>query len=490
MKFIYCIKRPIMWLILITYVYFWSCRLWFENAYVTPMLQLPFLLALPIDLFVLWNKRKEIPDILKHYILKNKVIFISVVMFVFCDIVTFFYARALSYAGTKYELFLRTIYVLSSIFLCCYEDDAQKMKENVESLIRCICCVLVMFVVTTVIRWSLGLAPYWERISLCRDYNVFARYFIFSLIFYIFYYIKWEGSFSGLFKIVYFVCEVLAIDLILLTGSRRAVVLCPIVITVSFFFYVLRRILKEKQKKHDVKNFKVCIGILGLALVLAGNMYFSVPLFEKYVSLTSEEKKAAHMNFMLENTMIDDSSNDNIPVLSEVNLAARYQSIGSEQGLAKRDVIWEVALYEIKKMNLSEMLFGKGSGYSWKIYENEENEGVEQLLELYGREEPEPKWMSPHNFFLTEFLEGGLFKIIMSLCVFGAVFYSLVQYMRKNAEYGLMLLLVYGCLGANFMMGTTNGLLGEDLFWLSTGFLILLRSNERYKDEIIALKKE
>ena len=53
-----------------------------------------------------------------------------------------------------------------------------------------------------------------------------------------------------------------------------------------------------------------------------------------------------------------------------------------------------------------------------------------------------------------------------------------------------MLLTIYVCLGANFLLGSTNGLLGEDLFWLTTGILILLRSNEDIDKNIVIKNKE
>lgn len=98
--------------------------------------------------------------------------------------------------------------------------------------------------------------------------------------------------------------------------------------------------------------------------------------------------------------------------------------------------------------------------------------------------------MTPHNFFLTEVLEGGLLKIILVMFLGIVLGYSLIQYIPLNVECGFMLLTIYVCLGANFLLGSTNGLLGEDLFWLTTGILILLRSNEDIDKNIVIKNKE
>ena len=213
-----------MGVVLVSYIYLWCCRLWFENDYVTFIIQIPFLLVFPLNIYLLWIKKDEIFKMFRYYVMRNKLIFISIVLFVFYDVITIFYAMKISYLSTKYIMFFRTLYVIGSLFLCCYDSERSKRGKNIKFLIQCICCILVTFAVTTIIRFSLGMSPYWERVSLRADYNVYARYFLFCLAFYIFHYIKSESHYSGIYKVLYLICGIVSCDLIFLTASRRAIV--------------------------------------------------------------------------------------------------------------------------------------------------------------------------------------------------------------------------------------------------------------------------
>lgn len=478
MKYIDQIKHFVMGVVLVSYIYLWCCRLWFENDYVTFIIQIPFLLVFPLNIYLLWIKKDEIFKMFRYYVMRNKLIFISIVLFVFYDVITIFYAMKISYLSTKYIMFFRTLYVIGSLFLCCYDSERNKRGKNIKFLIKCICCILVTFAVTTIIRFSLGMSPYWERVSLRADYNVYARYFLFCLAFYIFHYIKSESHYSGIYKVLYLICGIVSCDLIFLTASRRAIVLGILIVTFSSFFYIIKRKWKL--------NFKHLI----FFVALVGNLVLSIPMFEKHVSTMSEEKKYMHMNFMSGNTP-EEQNDDKFHGISEAGLSTRYETIGREEGLATRRPIWNVSIEAIKQFKIQEILFGKGNGYAWNVYENMDDENVVKLLELYkDMEEPEPQWMTPHNFFLTEVLEGGLLKIILVMFLGIVLGYSLIQYIPLNVECGFMLLTIYVCLGANFLLGSTNGLLGEDLFWLTTGILILLRSNEDIDKNIVIKNKE
>lgn len=497
MKSIYWIKRFVLYFALIAYVYLWSCRLWFENSYVSLLIQVPYLLLFIVDICVLWSHKKDVRKIMGYYFCKNKLLFLGIALFVLYDVLTLFYAVTLSYSINKYMMFVRTIFLIGSIFLCCYENDDSIRKKNEENLIRCICFILIVFVITTIIRWSLGLSPFLMRISLRMDYNVYAAYFLFALTFYIFYYMKREESFFGSVKLIYLIFVIISCDFIYLSASRRALILCPIVVTISLLFYVVRKTVKYKNshiKVWNTRNIKSYVMMVCFVIVLVVNFKYSIPIFEKYISTVSEEKKEAHKNFMRECLSTGQSNgqtNGQQTVnISETSISKRYESVKSEEGMVSRQNIWKVSIAGIKEFDLKEIVFGKGNGYSWNIYENDEDEEVRELLDLYGMEKSKPQWMMPHNFILTEFLEGGLLKILLILFLTIAIIYSLFQYIKTDNVYGCMFLLLYFCFAANFMLGTTHGLLGEDLFWLTTGLLILFRSNETMVEKNIFRKKE
>lgn len=489
MKSIYQIKRFTLWLALISYIYLWSCRLWFENSYVSLLIQVPYVFLLMVDLYIIWSRKKDIGKIVHYYICKNRFLAVSIFLFVLYDVVTLFYAITLSYSITKYIMFFRTLFLIGSIFLCCFEEDARMSKENNEDLVKCVCWILIIFVITTIIRWSAGLSPYLMRISLRVDYNVYAAYFMFSLIFYSFYYIKHEDRFPKGYKTLHLIFIIISCVFIYLSASRRASILCPIIVVVSLIFYLIRRVRNCK-----ICNIKSYVLFFCFSTILILNFKFSIPIFENYISTVSEEKEEAHQNFMrdcLNSRQSDHQSVDGLAGgISETSISQRYDTINVEEGMVSRQNIWKVSIAGIKEFDLKELIFGKGNGYSWNIYENDEDEEVRELLDLYGMEKSKPQWMMPHNFILTEFLEGGLLKILLILFLTIAIIYSLFQYIKTDNVYGCMFLLLYFCFAANFMLGTTHGLLGEDLFWLTTGLLILFRSNETMVEKNIFRKKE
>lgn len=487
MKLICYKKMQILWLSLMAYIYLFCCRLWFENEYVSTIIKIPFLFVVLADIGILWNRRKEILKIISYYVNKNRALFFGIFLFTLYDVITLFYAVNISYSISKYRLFLRALFVAGSIWLCCYEDETDEIKKNIEYLIKSIGWILVIFVITTVIRWSLGLSPYLNRVSLRLDYNVYSIYLIFTLIIYIFYYIKWEEKFSKIFKILYIACGIAACDLLLLTSSRRAFLLCPGIVAVSFLSYFIKKIklwksVSEKKEFWSLQRIKTLGVVFGVIVIVAVNLSWAVPLFDRYVSSASEEKKNAHIDF-LEQFMGDDISTAGFTEegLSKASLSDRY-SANVEKGLSSRQVIWNVAVSAIQKFTLKEKLFGRGSGYGWSLYEDENNEDVMEVLEVYYRmEKPKPQWMHPHNFFFTEFLEGGILKIICIIFLTAVLCVYLVQYIKKNMEYGMMLLLLYACLAVNVMLGSSYGLLGESLFWLATGLFVLMRSTEDFE---------
>ena len=126
-----------MGVVLVSYIYLWCCRLWFENDYVTFIIQIPFLLVFPLNIYLLWIKKDEIFKMFRYYVMRNKLIFISIVLFVFYDVITIFYAMKISYLSTKYIMFFRTLYVIGSLFLCCYDSERNKRgKKRVYLILR------------------------------------------------------------------------------------------------------------------------------------------------------------------------------------------------------------------------------------------------------------------------------------------------------------------------------------------------------------------
>lgn len=478
------LKIIILQITIFSYTYLTFCPIWFvDRKYKLIINHIPFVILLFVDLFLILKLRKDILDLIFHYWNSNKILLIAIIIYIVYDIGTLIWANNLQYSFMKYIYFARTLFLVASLFLCLYDKENNEMQKNTEQIIKCISVVLVLATITAIVRWHLGFVPYYYRISLTNDYNTFGKYMIFCLLFAVYYFYQMYHTFSKRKKEMYVISFVLACNLIYLSGSRRAVVLVPIMVVIYIFFLVVKNIafyLKNKGKLKD-RYYKRSITIQLFSLtVLILSLNICVPAFESYANfyrtmpmrIQREYVKLKHI--MLPDEKIDEDSY--IDIDNETRLSFRYDSVNTTEGLASRKDIWIVAIDTIKKFNKKELLCGGGNGYAWEIYDNAQDKNVQKLLGLYHLEEPRLHWMHPHNLFFTEFLEGGLIKIVSLLFLAITMIVYLIKYIFKDNIYGTLFLSLYFLFAGNFVLGSTYGLPGDDLFWLMLGMFIVLNT--------------
>ena len=189
-----------------SYTYLTFCPLWFkEQKYTIIINQIPFILLLFVDLYLLWRWKQKIVLVIQFYVLKSKWLFIWGIAITFYDMLTLIWAQHLEYSLRKYLIFIKTFFLVVSILLCVYEKDKTKFEANVKWIFGSFMWTFVIAVITTVLRWNLGISPYWRRVSLTVDYNTFASYFLFLLIISSYYFYHYYNQYSDWLKIVYIV---------------------------------------------------------------------------------------------------------------------------------------------------------------------------------------------------------------------------------------------------------------------------------------------
>lgn len=484
MKNIKNLKIIILQITIFSYTYLTFCSIWFvDRKYKLIINHIPFLMLLILDIFLIFKLRKEVLELFFHYWNSNKILLIAIIFYIVYDIVTLIWANNLQYSFMKYLYFIRTLFLIVSLFLCVYDKESNEMQKNTERIIKCISAVIVLATITAIIRWHLGFVPYYYRISLTDDYNTFAKYMLFCLVFAVYYFYQMYHSYSTRKKRVYAIIFMLACNLTYLSGSRRAVVLVPVMIFIFIIFLTFKYIsfyLKNKAKLNN-QYYKRSIFIHCFSvLVLILSLNICVPAFESYtyfyrtmpLKIQREYVKLKHILFP--NGKLGEESY--IDIDNETKLSLRYDSVNTTEGLASRKDIWAVAIDSIKKFDRKEILCGGGNGYAWEIYDNAQDQNVQKLLELYHLDKPQLHWMHPHNLFFTEFLEGGLIKIISLLFLALTMIVYLIKYIFKDKVYGTLFLSLYILFAGNFVLGSTYGLPGDDLFWLMLGMFIVLNS--------------
>lgn len=468
-------SKWILGLSFFSYIYLICCPIVFKKSiYATFFNQIPFALLLIVDIILLCRNRKNLGDLLKYYIGKNKALFLCVIVFLMYDVITLLYAQTPKYSIMKYIYFFKAMVLIGSMFLLFYEGK-EDQRDNIRLLIRYMEILFVLIIVTTIVQYSLGLSPYRSRISTNHDYNVFATHLMYTLIFFIWNHIRKWGEISVRRKILCILLSTFAFDLLYLSGSRRAVVLTPFVIVCAAIIYAIKEHLfsnvKNKKCFYDCKRMLTFFCVLGFVTI---NIILSVPTFEKIVA--NPEMIENFVSRFIPKRLSDsikDSINDSA---GDTLLSTRYQTISQEQGLDSRKIIWRVAFAELREYSGKDILIGRGNGYGWNLYEDVDKEGVNEILAAYPRiKGVSPQWMSPHNLVLKELLDGGIIKIILLLFLTGVILYYVIRCIKYDLIYGSMIFVLYSCFAAGCMLGGAFGLVGEKLFWLTTGILVLFK---------------
>lgn len=450
------VKLYVVWLTIVSAIYLRCCPLLFENPiYRIVINHIPYVLLFVIDFFIVREKHQELTSIIKFFVKNNKFLAFSIGLFVIYDMITILYAPSPSYSIKKYYYFIKIIFLCISIFLCVYEDHISDVKKNLEFILRSIGWILGMILITTVIEWTLGLTPFVQRVSTVEDYNIYASFLMFTLLFFVYYHLEREEIITRKKKILYIVIGIIAYNFLYLSASRRAVVLAPITAVIFIITYIVRNKIVEKKNNSSPRKTKYLFFFIFI-IVLFMSPQVSISSFEKLITI---EPVSVRENFN-----------------HGSSLTYRYETINTDEGLSSRENIWDIAISEIKTYNARELLLGKGNGYSWNIYEDKDNEAVKELFDYYNFDQMKPQWMHPHNMLLKEFLDGGIIKICLLLFVIIEIMITWYKVIRKYFVYGMLFLSVYICRGGDFILGGTYGFLGEDLFWLATAILIVLNT--------------
>jgi hypothetical protein len=277
--------------------------------------------------------------------------------------------------------------------------------------------IAIGFASVTISAWSIytylnsGSLIYSNRVSMFNDYNVFGTQIIIGTGILLLILIR--SSLNRLISIPLAVLvAVTDITVILLTGSRRSILL---MIAVAFIIslYFVTGLIKTKR----------------LIPVIIGLIVFSACGF--YV-----------LNTAMDEFMKFDSRNG-------LTLTERYSTLYNADGYDSRLTRWNIALEEFGTYDLPEVLFGKGTGYDKYLYSR-----------LYSTESD-----YPHNTFLSDMLNGGLLKLGIMTSMCWLIFKQVVVVGRKDRKTAAILIVAWLTIFSNNLI-TGSGIVFYMPFWI------------------------
>lgn len=227
--------------------------------------------------------------------------------------------------------------------------------------------------------------------SLNSDYNVYALGLIMALLLSL----NLRSSFKGLFKkSLYFLLNAMLVGSILLSGSRRAVLMVIAVVLISLFYNRLK-----KLKNQWALGMVLILPIVGLGFIAQ----YSEPI------VTS----------LAESELIDQS-------IGRV-FTLKEQLTGEND----RTIRFDWALAKLQDASGQEWLFGQGFGYLSKMGTN-----------FSGEED------NPHNFVLATLMYAGLIGgILVVLLIFRAL--SLAFNQNKTMYFIFLFMVLFGLTSSN-----------------------------------------
>ena len=228
--------------------------------------------------------------------------------------------------------------------------------------------------------------------SLNVDYNIYSLGLIIAVLLSL----NLRSSFKGLFKkLLYILLNAIIFGSILLSGSRRAVLMVVAVILISVFYTRLKKL------KSQLSLGKVLILPIVVLVFLA---QYSEP------DLASFE----------ESEFIDQS------------IARVFTLKDQLTGENERTVRFDWALSKLQNASSLELIFGQGFGY----------------LKKMGTLFSEQKEDNPHNFFLASFIYGGIIGGILVILLISRGLY-LSFYLDKTIYFMFLLIVFFGLTSSN-----------------------------------------
>lgn len=289
-------------------------------------------------------------------------------------------------------------------------------------------------------RTGIGPFPseYDLRLSLRRDYNMFAVTIL----------LGWSGGaflllrqgVSAKNRGILLLDAILCLPVVLLSGSRRAVLLL-IPIGLLVLGAALVRGKRMGRLPSTIGNLLLTLGLVAGITLAGGNLLRQLP--------------------------------EQAPNPSggggETSLADRYETIAEGSFLSKRRILWRISWEEFTGYLPFERMTGRGLGQDVVLYRESDDQ---ELLAAY----PQPEQrnaLSAHNFLLSDLLSGGYLKAAAGMLLLLALLVDGLALLQKDPVRALPYGVILGTAALQNAVSGRYGFLYDKWFFLFC--LLLLR---------------
>lgn len=381
----------------------------------------------------------------------NTIFLLILTLYIVIDLVGILYSPAKVFAATKYAVVIpMAVLILMFYFTIESKQDIKNilLAMGLGSVTIAAYTLLAYFVCTSI------KVSYYTQLSLIKDYNISSTLILMGVTIILTLII--QSKFQGKVKFILFaLVSVICSPVIYLSGSRRSLILIFAEGAVIVLYYIFASL---KNRKKVLSTF--CIAIAMVALTGA-----SVIGVQSLLKTQSEDIKEVKV----------------VDAVNENGLTTKYESLRNGRALVKREYIWGLAFKDIKSSNAKQKFIGKGSSYDCYmytfVYKKEMNSLYSGKVGVLGD-------MHPHNAFLSDMLNGGIIKLVVSIAVWLAILIQLIVLLKDDIDKLIIVLLPWGTIVSNMMMSGRYGYIYYKEFWMITLITIIFIELKNYNNKI------
>lgn len=429
---------------------------------------------------------------IKHILSSMRIIGILLGVYILVDLLNMIYALDYSVALSKYVIFIQSLNYFVN-FLILVSLNRFSVKTVIDDIYKWVFASGFIVGIISIINYIYPFmcSKYLAQISLITDYNAFSRYFIFSYMVGTVYCYK-NHRFSFFKKLILIFGYTVVVSLIILmTVSRRSLISFGFILLI-LIVYIIISSTKAVWKRLDFRNaFKRIITVFIALFITVGSIYGINTALIKYSTTHMEVKKARIIQTEKRNSFAkivvgivnediihraDWDWDKTIESEQKEKQETAFQRFEDNDIWGKRKVIWNESIEEIRSFSLKELLFGRGTGYSIKLYEKEEH--LKALEKIYDLPDKVEGFMHPHNYLLQDMLDGGIIKTILSLIMtFGIGVYVFFKFARSPEKWIIPFLSLI-LIATNIMISYSVGFIGDTYYDITLIMSMLLCSTE------------
>lgn len=413
------------------------------------------------------NMTKYIGNSLKNQLNGYKFLIFLIIIHLTYGLISFKYTKNISIGILKYEPIL---YILIMIFM--YLLYLNKLEDNSDFKINYLLVFLGLpFVVVTIYTWIYFFiykqTYYGRRLSLIKDYNDFGIFLLFSFVCLVYLIFRKIENIKIRNLILYFLITV-GYSTIHLTSSRRSYRMLNIIV-ILFFLYSLYEILSKNivKKKINKKTIIKLFGNIFILLLTTGLVIVSCKFIIFSYNYTTEKYNSK---------LTENKYGNGIKINRDVELILK-----DPEAFGKREFLWKMAIDTYFNYTNKEKIIGKGASAQVDIYNEPENKAKRD--KEYGVVIAD-NTSHPHNFLLTELLNGGIILLSITLMILITVLILLIKILKKSPVDSCFIFILSSITFGDLFVDGRHGLLGSPYFWISLIVLISV-NNSNLKENLV-----